>query len=93
MASNAVGHIDIIVRKKPGGSQITVQLVNGPNGLAFAGLIGGESLAEQQLMRQIGELAGGLITGEIQHAVIGQGTGGASYQVTVTKSLSNIKNN
>jgi hypothetical protein len=63
MTSGAVGGIDIIVRKKPGGHQVHMQLVDTGNGtLKVTNLVGGE-VADHQRLRQIGGLVGALLTG------------------------------
>ena len=87
-ASNNVAGIDIIVKKKPAGS-IAVYLVDTGSGLRVTSVIGADA-TEYQNLRKMGELVGGLLSGEVQSATIQTG---AQFQVTVTKSLSNIKNN
>ena len=89
MGTNTVGGIDIVVRKKPGGQTITIQIEDTGRGNKVTSVVGANA-AEYQKMSAIGLLVGGLISGEIQNATI---SSGAQFQVTVTKSISNIKSN
>ena len=89
MGGNAVKGIDVVVRKKPGGQTITIQLENTGRGNKVTSVVGANA-AEYQKMSAIGLLVGGLISGEIQGATI---SAGAQFQVTIIKTLSNIKNN
>ena len=89
MGNNAVAGIDIVVRKKPGGQTITIQIEDTGRGNKVTSVVGANA-AEYQKMSAIGLLVSGLISGEIQNATI---SSGAQFQVTVTKSISNIKSN
>ena len=63
MTSGAVGGIDIIIRKKPGGHQVHMQLLDTGNGtLKVTNIVGG-AVADHQRLRQIGGLVGALLTG------------------------------
>jgi hypothetical protein len=65
MVTGAVGGIDIIVKKKPGGHMTTIQLVDTGNGnLRVTNIMGGD-VADHQRLRQISGLVGALLTGTL----------------------------
>jgi hypothetical protein len=96
MITGAVKGIDIIIKKKPSGHMMTMQLVDTGNGtLKVTNIVGGE-VADHHRLRQIGGLVGALLTGGLADASIRLGpTGRPDIQMSKTtaivKSVSNIK--
>ena len=85
MGSNAVGGIDIVVRKKPGGQRLSIHLIDTGQGLVVT-TISGADATEYQALRGCGVAIGRLINEALK-------PNGAQRIAQVTKSLSNIKNN
>ena len=90
-AGDPIHGVDVSVRKKP--KNYSIHLVNREGGLKFSHIVGADP-EDYQRLRQIGELLGGLLTGDITHAVVHNGGPGKQCQSTaVNTSRSNVKNN
>ena len=87
-SKGGIGGIDVVVKRQPTG-QASVHLADTGHGLRVTSVMGAAG-TEYQNLRAIGELVGGLLSGEVQSATIQTGT---QFQVTVTKSRSNTKDN
>ena len=79
-----MGGIDVVV-KKPGGSS-TISLVRGPNGYVLQGVVSDGTPAEIQMLRQVGPLVAGLLTGQITNATI-TSTANGQLSVRVTQGV------
>lgn len=90
MTSGDVKDIDIIVRKKPGGNMVTMQLENVGNGNFRVKNIMGAGAADYQNLRQIAGLMGALLTGNLVSASIRTGpTGNLDIQAQTKTAVQN----
>ena len=79
-----VGGIDVVVKKKPSGSGSTIHLVNSPTGYVLQSVESTGTPAEIQMLRNLGPLVGGLLTGDITGATITP-TANGQVRVNVTQ--------